>query len=76
MMKPAIVLSAHTMGLGVARALGMMGVPVVSVHYDERDMAHVSKYVCEAVPGPHPEHDEDQFVDLLVRCAERFGGGC
>jgi len=37
-MKPAIVLSGHTMALGVVRSLGTMGVPVIMVHYDKKDM--------------------------------------
>jgi hypothetical protein len=31
-LKPAIVLSTNTMGLGVIRALGSMGVPIVAVY--------------------------------------------
>ncbi len=45
-LKPAIVLASHTMGLAVIRALGIMGVPIVVVVYDEKeDMGYVSKYV-------------------------------
>jgi len=74
-MSPAIVLSGHTMALGVVRALGKMGVPVIMVHYDEKDMGHVSKYIKQCIVAPHPEKAETQFVDLLVECAERFEGG-
>lgn len=63
------------MGLGVVRALGIMGVPVVLVHYDERDMAHVSRYVAEAISAPHPEKNREAFIRLLMNCAERFSGG-
>lgn len=74
-MKPAIVLSGHTMGLAVIRALGMMGVPIIVIVYQEKeDMGYVSKYVREWIPSPHPEKYEDQFIDLLVSCASRFGG--
>lgn len=73
-MKPAIVLSTHTMGLGVIRALGVMGVPIIAVYYDKTEMGYVSKYVKEKIHAPHPEEFEDQFVDLLVECAARFGG--
>jgi len=72
--KPAIVLSTHTMGLGVIRALGIMGVPIVAVYYDGGDMGYVSKYVKEKIYAPHPEKLEDQFVDLLIESATRFGG--
>jgi len=74
-MKPAIVLGSHTMGLAVIRALGMMGVPIVAVVYNEKeDMGYVSKYVRERIPAPHPEESEDQFIDVLVKCAPQLGG--
>lgn len=73
-MKPAIVLSTHTMGLGVIRALGIMGVPIVAVYYDGGDMGYVSKYVKEKICAPHPEKLEGQFVNLLIESATRFGG--
>ena len=72
---PAIVLGSHVMGLAVIRALGIMGVPIVVLVYDEReDMGYVSKYVTERIPAPHPEKSEDQFIELLVKCAARLGG--
>lgn len=74
-MRPAIVLSTHTMGLGVIRALGIMGVPIIAVYYDNGDMGYVSKYVKEKVYAPHPEKSEDQFIDLLLKSATRFSGG-
>jgi len=74
-LKPAVVLGSHTMGLAVIRALGMMGVPIVVLVYDEReDMGYVSKYVTEKIPAPHPEKSETQFIELLVKCAARLGG--
>ena len=71
-MTPAIVLSGSTMGLGVIRALGMMGVPIILLTYDERDMGQVSKYVRESINVPHPERTETEFIDLLVELASRF----
>jgi predicted ATP-grasp superfamily ATP-dependent carboligase len=74
-LKPAIVLSSHTMGLAVIRALGVMGVPIVVVVYEEKeDMGCTSKYVREKIPALHPEKFEDQFIDVLVKCAGRLGG--
>lgn len=63
------------MALGVARALGTMGVPVVMVHYNENDIGQVSKYVKHHVQGPHPEKFEGQFIDVLIECSNRFGKG-
>lgn len=75
-MKPAIVLGTHTMGLAVIRSLGMMGVPVVAVYYDRhKDMGYVSKYVKCSIYAPHPEREEKKFLELLLECASRFGGG-
>lgn len=73
-MKPAIVLSTHTMGLGVIRGLGVMGVPIVAVYYDNSDTGYISKYVKERVCAPHPERFEDRFVDLLIERSSCFGG--
>ena len=71
----AIVLSGHTMGLGVARALGMMGIPVVLFHHDKRDMAHKSKYVARSIRTVSPEHDEQGFIEELLAYGAREGGG-
>jgi len=74
-MKPAIVLSGHTMALGVVRSLGTMGVPVIMVHYDKKDMGHVSKYIKHSIEAPHPETHESQFINVLIDCAKEYGGG-
>jgi predicted ATP-grasp superfamily ATP-dependent carboligase len=65
-MKPAIILGGYINALGVARSLGSMGVPVIMVHYDVRDMGHVSKYIKDSIIAPHPESEEAQFIDLLM----------
>lgn len=74
-MKPAIVLSGHTMALGVVRSLGIMGVPVIMVHYDQKDMGHVSKYIKHSIEAPHPERHESQFINVLIDCAKNYSGG-
>ncbi|MGB5633125.1 MAG: hypothetical protein WBM86_10155 [Waterburya sp.] len=74
-MKPAIVLGGHTMALGVVRALGSMGVPVIILHYDRRDMAHVSKYITSSILTPDPEKSEEQFIQVLIEQGERIGSG-
>jgi D-aspartate ligase len=73
-MVPAIVLGTHTMGLGVIRALGKMGVPVIAVTYDHKDMGYSSKYVMEKIAAPHPEQSEEEFLNLLVGVATRYRG--
>jgi predicted ATP-grasp superfamily ATP-dependent carboligase len=71
-MKPAIVIGTHTMGLGVIRALGVMGVPIIALYYMTDDMGFVSKYVQERFQIPHPETDEDRFLGYLISIASRF----
>lgn len=75
MSKPAIVLSAHTMGLGVIRALGVMDVPVIAMSYDREDMGCVSSYVKEVIHVPHPERFPNEFIDALMSSSSRFSGG-
>lgn len=72
---PAIVLSGHTMALGVVRALGAMGVPVVNLHYDERDVAHTSRHITHSIRVPHPERSEQEFIGALGECARQYEGG-
>jgi len=52
-----------------------MGVPVIAVCYDKQDMGYVSRYVKETIFAPATDKLEDQFVDVLVKAADRFGGG-
>jgi len=51
-----------------------MGVPIIAVYYDEKDMGYVSRYVHESMRSPHPEYAEDEFIEFLVDCAARFEG--
>jgi predicted ATP-grasp superfamily ATP-dependent carboligase len=74
-LSPAIVLSTNTMGLGVIRALGSMGVPIIAMYYDKGDTGYLSKYVQERVYVPHPEKSEDAFIECLVEYADHYSGG-
>ncbi len=71
-MTPAVVIGTHTMGLGVIRALGRMGVPIIAVYYNQSDMGYVSKYVQEAIHCPHPELNTDQFMETLFQIGSRY----
>jgi D-aspartate ligase len=70
-LKTAVVLATHNIGLGVIRALGKYGVPMVAIYYQKQDMGYVSKYVKDKISAPHPEKSEEQFIDLLIDCAKR-----
>ena len=72
--KTAVVVSGHTMALAVVRALGEAGVPVAVAHYDERDIAHRSRYATAELRTPNPEHDDARFVKALLEAAGRFRG--
>lgn len=72
--KAVVVVGAHTMALGVVRALGEAGVPVFVLHYDARDMAHVSRYVVAEHRIPPPHLHEPEFIEALRRHAGRLGG--
>jgi D-aspartate ligase len=72
-MIPAVVLSSHVVGLGVIRALGRMGVPVIAVSYHKGDMGHVSRYIGERVMVPHPEQSEERFLCALAELGGRIG---
>ncbi len=74
MKTPAIILSSHVIGLAVIRALGINDVPVVAVYYEKGDMGYTSKYVMDRIYAPHPEKNEEQFINLLKNCAIRFSG--
>jgi len=71
---PALVLSAHTMGLGVIRALGAKGVPVISLTYDPGDFGQKSKYVNETVPMPHPTREPRAFEQCLLGVCSVYRG--
>jgi predicted ATP-grasp superfamily ATP-dependent carboligase len=72
---PAFIVGASTAALGVVRALGRHGVPVIVMHYRPTDTAHRSRYVSRAIRIAPPETDDLGFVAALLAAAERFGGG-
>ena len=72
MIKPAIVLSTHTTGLGIIRSLGRYGIPIIAVYYGKSDMGYASKYVKNKIFAPHPEKSEKQFINLLIDIAKCY----
>jgi D-aspartate ligase len=73
-MLPAVVLSAHTMGLGVIRSLGSMGIPVRSIYYEKNDMGYVSRYVSDRRHFCHPERHEQEFIERLLEYSKTCQG--
>jgi predicted ATP-grasp superfamily ATP-dependent carboligase len=70
---PAIVIGGTTVSLGVVRALGKEGVPVIVLHYEENDIAYHSRYAISHEKVPHPEYSEDQFLQALIRHIRDYG---
>lgn len=73
-MKPALVVSCYTMGLGVIRSLGQRGVPVVAVQFDRRDIAQHSRHVVGTHHVPVPSRHEEAFIAALVELGRRYPG--
>ncbi len=73
-MKKAIVIGCGIGGLGVIRSLGIKGLRVIALYYDNTDFAQVSKYVHESAKIPHPLKEEKEFVNLLVSNSNKWNG--
>ena len=63
---PVVIIGAHTVGLGLIRALRELDVPKVVMYYDPKDMGIVSRYAKQTLKIPHPELDEDAFIQTLL----------
>ena len=72
--RSAIVLSCHTIGLAVIRALGSVGIKVFAFYYEKKDMGYTSKFVKERVYTPHPEKNEAAFMEILLAYRKRLKG--
>jgi D-aspartate ligase len=70
---PAVVLTSHTMGLGVIRALGKMGVPIIVFYYEKIDFGYLSKYVQGKSFVANPERNEDEFINQIIINAPKNG---
>ncbi len=71
---PAIVLGCHKIGLGIIRALGEAGVPVIAVSYSSMDMGYASRYVIRRYRFPHPDREPGHFLSLLEKLGDRWSG--
>ena len=73
-LKPAIILTGFTAGLGVIRALGQNGVPIILVSTAKKEYARKSKYVKETIFAPDPEKNGSDYIHLLLENSNDFGG--
>jgi D-aspartate ligase len=68
-----IVIGCSLTGYAVIRALANKNINIIAMTYAKRDVAQLSKYVSEIVYSPPPE-DEEQFIGLLIKNADRWAG--
>lgn len=73
-MKKAIILHTHVAGLGVIRALGSLGVPIVAMHYEEREMGYLSRYVWRSERIPRPDISEEETLAYLLDRGKVYEG--
>ena len=74
-MTPVILLSSNTPALGVMRALGEHGIPIINYYHDvKNDFAYQSKFVQEHRVLPHPELNEQQCVDAIISEGRKHHG--
>ncbi|MCU0343267.1 MAG: hypothetical protein MUF28_05545 [Ignavibacterium sp.] len=71
---PAIVLGCHKIGLGIIRALGQRGIPVIGAYYNELDMGYVSKYIVEKFKFTDPNISEISFINELKEISKKYKG--
>jgi predicted ATP-grasp superfamily ATP-dependent carboligase len=70
--KNAIVIATHSIGYGIIRSLGEMGVPIIAMYYSDKDMGYVSKYVKKAYKVPHPEKKYIQFNEFMNKYKNKY----
>lgn len=72
---PVLVLNTgHHGGLGVARSLGSMGVPVHLVDAKRRDPASTSRYCRSHSQWDFDSATTEESIDFLLQSARRLGG--
>jgi hypothetical protein len=69
---PSIVLNMGPNGLGVARSLGRLGIPVISMDSDPHAAGFKSKYVKPAT-CPDSLNEPDRLLDYLKAVSEDLG---
>ncbi len=67
------MIGCHVNGLGVIRSLAMKKFHITAMFYSNFvDFAHTSRYVHERVRIPHPRTEEHEFIDYLLRNAQKW----
>jgi len=69
---PVIILSAHTMGLGVIRSLSNQGIPIYVVTYTKSDMGQASRFVEKYFILENPEDSAERFIKSIIQIGKNF----
>lgn len=72
---PAVVVYTHIVGTAVIRALGRLRIPVIALHYDDKEVGYVSRFVTESIRVPSLQQNESAFLDLVMELGDRLEGG-
>jgi len=67
----AIILGGRIMGLTAIRSLGKRNIETVLVYNDLKDYATESKYLKKSYYTPHPEKNENEFIEFLINLFSR-----
>ncbi|MEN6522914.1 MAG: hypothetical protein ABFD14_04235 [Anaerolineaceae bacterium] len=74
LLPPVIIVGAHTVGLGVIRALRNQPMERVVLSYDRNDMGRASRYKTRLLDAPHPENQQNEFIAFLIKLANKYQG--
>lgn len=70
----AIILGGRIMGLTAIRSLGKRNIETVLVYNDLKDYATESKYLKKSYYAPHPEKNENEFIEFLINLFREYEG--
>lgn len=74
---PAIISGDDNINnLGVARALGRHGVPIILLSSNRRDIVRYSRYTSEWLKFPDPMESEDAYIDFLLNLGRQTEEKC
>lgn len=71
---PAIILGGRIMGLTAIRSLSKRGIKTILIYHDLKDYATKTRYLEKSYYSPHPEKNENEFIDLLFSLSSKYKG--
>ncbi len=70
---PVVIMKLHHGGLGIARSLGRLGVPVYAIHPNAKDPTMASRYCREKLVWDIEQHPEEESLRFLHKLGQRIG---